>query len=61
MGEAFTYIKWLSFIELFIYLTIGIHVVVIITIIKFSVVCNVRKYTCRNLCCKKNAEKMIIH
>ena len=49
MGEAFTYIKWLSFIELFIYLTIGIHVVVVITIIKFSVVCNVRKYTCRNL------------
>ena len=43
-----------------IYLTNEIYVVVIINIIKFTVVCNVRKYTCGNLCyvqaCKKNVE-----
>ena len=33
-----------------IYLTNEIHVVVLINIIKFTVVCNVRKYTCGNLC-----------
>ena len=32
MGEASTYIKWLRFIEFFVYLTNAIHIGVIITI-----------------------------